>query len=35
MVDPKELVYFDDYGTTVVYLFGAIFGIFACNLNKS
>lgn len=33
--NPKPLVYFDDYGTYLVYLFGAVFGLIASLLNRS
>lgn len=33
--NPESLVYFDDYGTNFVYLFGAIFGLFLCIISKS
>ena len=33
--NPKSLVYFDDYGTYLVYLFGAVYGLVVCLLNKT
>lgn len=33
--NPESLVYFDDFGTNFVYLYGAIFGLFLCIMNKS
>lgn len=33
--NPKSLVYFDDYGTNLVYFFGAMFGLIICLLNKT
>ncbi len=33
--NPKSLVYMDDYGLYFVYLFGAVFGLLACLLNRS
>lgn len=33
--NPKSLVYFDDYGTYIVYLFGAVVGIVVCLLNAT
>lgn len=33
--NPKQLVYLDDYGTYFVYLFGAVFGLIACVMNRS
>ena len=33
--NPLSLVYFDDYGTYLVYLFGAVFGLIICLLNQT
>ena len=32
--DPKSLTYFDDYGTYLVYFFGAVHGLMVCIFNR-
>ena len=32
---PNSLLYFDDYGTYLVYFFGAMFGLIICLLNQT